>query len=197
LVHSLPPAQRDPCAMASAASHNTLHIPDTLANTLCYISGEKEPCRSCEGGCTTSGLRSKQRVLFGGRRRQRAMTNSRGRKSNESFRAFALCAVPELTSRTCQAIVQPRRAAYSRMARFCIASVCWSLVKTRAYSPAGDICSRFRAWPKTLPNLALCEDRLPGVRQIRFAWPLSILFARQDSSYYAAADAANRAKVLR
>jgi hypothetical protein len=33
-------------------------------------------------------------------------------------------ATPEFTSRTCNAIVQPRRAAYSRIARFCIASVC-------------------------------------------------------------------------
>jgi hypothetical protein len=32
--------------------------------------------------------------------------------------------LPEFTSRTCMAMVQPRRAAYSRIARFCIASVC-------------------------------------------------------------------------
>ena len=33
-------------------------------------------------------------------------------------------AAPEFTSRTCMTTVQPRRAAYSRIARFCIASVC-------------------------------------------------------------------------
>jgi hypothetical protein len=31
---------------------------------------------------------------------------------------------PEFTSRSCKAIVHRRRAAYSRIARFCIASVC-------------------------------------------------------------------------
>jgi len=51
------------------------------------------------------------------------------------------------TSRTCSAILQPRRAAYSRTARFCIPSVCWSLVETRAYRPARNIFDRFRGWP--------------------------------------------------
>lgn len=31
--------------------------------------------------------------------------------------------LPEFTSRACKAIIQPRRAAYSRIARFCIAKV--------------------------------------------------------------------------
>ena len=42
----------------------------------------------------------------------------------EQFLAACRFAAPEFTSRTCMAIVQPRRAAYSRMARFCIAKVC-------------------------------------------------------------------------
>ena len=53
-------------------------------------------------------------------------------RSFQQFLARLPLAAPEPTSRTCIAIVHPRRSAYSRIARFCIASVCWSLVETRA-----------------------------------------------------------------
>jgi len=41
-------------------------------------------------------------------------------------------AAPDPTSFTCMAMVQPRRAAYSRRARICNGMVCWSKVETRA-----------------------------------------------------------------
>jgi hypothetical protein len=50
-------------------------------------------------------------------------------------------AAPEFTARTCRAIVQPRRAAYSRMALSCIARVFWSMVETRAHRPARSMIS--------------------------------------------------------
>jgi len=39
---------------------------------------------------------------------------------------------PDPTSFTCMAMIQPRQSAYSRMARLCMGSVCWSRVETRA-----------------------------------------------------------------
>jgi hypothetical protein len=60
-------------------------------------------------------------------------------------------------------MVQPRRAAYSRMARFCIAKVCWSFVETRAYSPARNIFSGFRRWPKTWSDFAFSEALFMGI----------------------------------
>jgi hypothetical protein len=49
------------------------------------------------------------------------------------------------------------------MARFCIAKVCWSLVETRAYSPARNILGRFRAWPKTWSDFVFSEARFIGI----------------------------------
>jgi hypothetical protein len=60
-------------------------------------------------------------------------------------------------------MVQPRRPAYSRIDRFCIASVCWSFVETRAYSPARNIFAGFRAWPKTSSDFAFVEARFAGI----------------------------------
>jgi hypothetical protein len=61
------------------------------------------------------------------------------------------------------AIVQPRRAAYSRIVRFCIASVCWSLVETRAYKVTRNIFATLRDWPKTLPGLAFGKARFSAI----------------------------------
>ena len=71
------------------------------------------------------------------------------------------CAAPELTSRTCSAIVQPRRAAYSRRARLCVDRVCGSPVDTRAYRPARNIFTGFRAWPKTLSDFTVGKAPFP------------------------------------
>ncbi|HTS26507.1 MAG TPA: hypothetical protein VMH81_11580 [Bryobacteraceae bacterium] len=49
---------------------------------------------------------------------------SRRRAASISFSRASRRAAPEFTSRTCMAMVPPRRAAYSRIARFCIARVC-------------------------------------------------------------------------
>src|SRR5271166_2278374 len=46
------------------------------------------------------------------------------RAASSSSSRRCRCAAPEPTSFTCMAMVQPRRAAYSRMARFCMGSVC-------------------------------------------------------------------------
>ena len=78
---------------------------------------------------------------------------SRRRTASRSLSRASRRAAPEFTSRTCRAIVQPRRSAYSRIARPCIASVCWSLVETRAYRPARNIFGGLRAWPKTYADL--------------------------------------------
>ena len=66
---------------------------------------------------------------------------------------------------TCMMMVQPRAAAYSRIARFCIARVCWSLVETRAYRPARNIFDRLRAWPKTCADFAFGEARFMGISE--------------------------------
>ncbi len=52
------------------------------------------------------------------------------RAASSSLSRASRRAAPEFTPRTYMAIVQPRRAAYSRMARFCIAIVCCSSVDT-------------------------------------------------------------------
>ena len=96
------------------------------------------------------------------------------------------------------AIVQPRRAAYSRMARLCIGKVCWSLVETRAYRPARNIFAGFRAWPKTLSDFAFGEARLVAISECHLSHGRSRSFsARKESSYYAAAGVASRASVSR
>ena len=63
------------------------------------------------------------------------------------------------------AIVQPRRAEYSRMARFCIAIVCCSSVDTRAYRPARNIFAGLRAWPKTYLDFGFWEAPFAGISE--------------------------------
>jgi hypothetical protein len=99
-------------------------------------------------------LKPTGRLILSYANRQSTTSISRRRAASNSFSRASRLAAPEFTSRTCQAIVQPRRAAYSRIARFCIARVCWSLVETRAYSPARNIFGRLRAWPKTCSDWA-------------------------------------------
>src|SRR5579863_4551518 len=55
------------------------------------------------------------------------------------------------------------RAAYSRMARFCIARVCRSWLETRAYRPARNIFAGLRPWPKTCSVFAFRGARFPGI----------------------------------
>src|SRR5262249_46704167 len=86
----------------------------------------------------------------------------------QQFLAASRFAAPEWTSRTCRATVPPRRAAYSRNARFRIASVCWSLVETRAYNPARNIFAGLRDWPKTLPDFAFWEARFLRIPECYF-----------------------------
>jgi hypothetical protein len=85
----------------------------------------------------------------------------------------------------------PQRADLSRM-------VCWSLVETRAQSPARNAFCDSVAGQK--PSAIGCR-RSPVFRPFqdaRSAWPKMILSARQDSScYYAAAARASRARVSR
>src|ERR1700733_8384546 len=76
------------------------------------------------------------------------------------------------------AIFQPRRKAYSRIARFCIGRVRWSCVETRAYKPARNILAELRLWPKTLADFTFPEARfaaIPGYYLILAAkdgfWP--------------------------
>jgi hypothetical protein len=57
---------------------------------------------------------------------------SRRRAASSRLSRSCRCEAPLPTSFTCRAIVQPRRAAYSRKARICNGMVCWSLVETRA-----------------------------------------------------------------
>ena len=123
---------------------------------------------------------------------------SRRRAASRSFSRASRRVAPEFTSRTCKATVQPRRTAYSRIARFCIASVCWSLVETRAYRPARNIFAGLRAWPKTSSDFALLDRRLAGIAQVSSA------MAEQDpfrpysrTSYYAAAGVVSRRIVWR
>ena len=66
------------------------------------------------------------------RRHTSTTSISRRRAASSSFSRASRFAAPEFTSRTCMAMVQPRRAVYSRIARLCIESVCRSLVDTRA-----------------------------------------------------------------
>src|ERR1035438_6135385 len=66
-------------------------------------------------------------------------------------------------------MLQPRLAAYSRMARLCKGRVCWSWVETRAYRPARHgVFLRPDPWPKTLGESGLLEARFPAI----FAWLL-------------------------
>jgi hypothetical protein len=64
---------------------------------------------------------------------------SRRRAASSNFSRSCRCDAPEPTSFTCRAIVQPRRTAYSRRARLCNGTVCWSFVETRAQRPARNI----------------------------------------------------------
>ena len=57
------------------------------------------------------------------------------RAASNSFSRASRRAAPELTSRTSKTMVQPRRAAYSRMARFCIDRVCWSFMALEHTGP--------------------------------------------------------------
>src|SRR5208282_2185137 len=62
------------------------------------------------------------------------------------------------------ATVQLRRAAYSRRARFCIGSVCWSWVDTRAYRPMRNVVFlRPAPWPKTRRDSVSREARSAGI----------------------------------
>src|SRR5579864_2573995 len=88
---------------------------------------------------------------------------SRRRAASSSFSRISRWEAPDPTSFTCNATVQPRRAVYSRRARFCRGRVCWSWVDTRAYKPARTILAGFRAWPKTLCDFALPEVRLAAM----------------------------------
>src|SRR5215831_1017538 len=123
---------------------------------------ETKPTPRCSSSCRVASRSVTDRPQRS--RRQTSTTSiSRRRAASISFSRASLRAAPELTSRTCKAIVQPRRAAYSRMARFCIASVCGSLVETRAYRPARNIFGRLCAWPKTCADFAFWEARFLSI----------------------------------
>ncbi len=117
--------------------------------------------------------------------------------SPSGLQQFLAGAAPEVNSRACKAIVQPRRIAYSRMARFCIASVCWSLVETRAYRPARNIFPGLRTWPKTSSGFAFREARLAAISECHLTMAAVDLF-RPDRIHhitYAAVVEASRASV--
>ena len=113
-------------------------------------------------------------------------------------RGLPAALAPEPTSRTCMAMVQPRRAAYSRMARFCIGRVCWSFVETRAYRPARNIFAGFRRLAKNVLGFCVCGGPFGGhfERSPRHGRRRSFS-ARKELSYYAAAGVASRASVSR
>jgi hypothetical protein len=73
-------------------------------------------------------LQCRQQILTERPHRSKRHTSttsiSRRRAASSSFSRASLRAPPEFTSRTGKATAQPRRAAYSRIARVCIASVC-------------------------------------------------------------------------
>jgi len=80
------------------------------------------------------------------------------------------------------------------MARFCIRQRLLIVGGDTSIRPARNIFDRFRAWPKTLPDLALREARFTGMGESPFSMAIIYPFsARKDSSYYAALEVASRA----
>ena len=66
------------------------------------------------------------------RRHTSTTSISRRRAASNTFSRSSRWDAPEPTSFTCTTMLQPRRAAYSRMTRLCKGRVCWSWAETRA-----------------------------------------------------------------
>jgi len=62
---------------------------------------------------------------------------------------------------------------------------------------ARNIFTGLRAWPKPLWESAFGKTHFPTLFERFIAWPPSILFGQDGSSYYAASGRANRASVSR
>jgi hypothetical protein len=105
---------------------------------------------------------------------------SRRRAASSSFSRASRRAAPEFTSRTCRAIVQPRRDSIRPHRPVLHCQSLLIIVVTRAYSPTRNIFGRFRAWPKTL-SVAFGEARLAAISECHLT--MAACFpARQDSS---------------
>jgi hypothetical protein len=106
-----------------------------------------------------------------------ARHQSRGRcAASSSFSRASRFAAPEFTSRTCTAILQPRRVAYSRIARLCIASVCWSFVENAGVQARPEHFRRFPYLTKKRVRISLSEKPvLWAFRNVTQPWPQSIL----------------------
>jgi hypothetical protein len=86
---------------------------------------ETNPTPRCSSSCSVLSRSVTERPQRS-KRHTSTVSISRRRAASSSFSRASRCAAPEPTSLTCITTLQPRRAAYSRRARFCMGSVCWS-----------------------------------------------------------------------
>jgi hypothetical protein len=107
---------------AKTASSPAIARPAGVVRSSASVSDTK-PTPRCSSSCSVASRSVTDRPQRS-RRHTSTTSISRRRAASSSFSRASRFAAPEPTSRTFTAMVQPRRAAYSRMARLCMGSVC-------------------------------------------------------------------------
>src|ERR1039457_1743771 len=115
---------------ANTASNAAMARPAGVVRSSASVSETKPTPRCCSSWRVAS--RSATDRPHRSKRHTSTTSISRRRAASSNFSRSCRSEAPLPTSLTCKAIVEPRRAAYSRRARICNGMVCWSFVETRA-----------------------------------------------------------------
>jgi len=131
--------------------------------------------------CSSSG-RVANRSVTERRQWSKRQTNtrsiSRRRAAYSSFSRASRRAAPGFTSRTCMAIVQPRRVAYSRMARFCSPASAGHSSRHGGTVPPGTFFLTFVSGQKRVRIWLSARPVLQALGEIYSTRPESIVFGQ-------------------